>query len=170
MASSTVIGCAISTPSGIRTHTNRCLKPMPLPLGYTRITIWDLWFQMSNLFFEIRFVFFIQRNLKRNRNEDSNSQSEITNPKSNWWIGRDSNPYRKFAGLLCCQLHHQPKKYSADGEIRTRINWFLRPAPLPFRPRRHKKDRNMKFQFEIKNLVRAVRFELTNTCSQGMPI
>ncbi len=27
-----------------------------------------------------------------------------------WWTGRDSNPRKKFAGLLCCQLHHQPKR------------------------------------------------------------
>ena len=25
-----------------------------------------------------------------------------------WWTGRDSNPHKKFAGLLCCRLHHQP--------------------------------------------------------------
>src|SRR5437868_12934526 len=26
-----------------------------------------------------------------------------------WWTGRESNPHEKFAGLLCSQLHHQPK-------------------------------------------------------------
>ncbi len=26
-----------------------------------------------------------------------------------WWTGRDSNPHVKFAGLLCCRLHHQPE-------------------------------------------------------------
>src|SRR5438876_4905728 len=26
----------------------------------------------------------------------------------NWWTGRDSNPHKKFAGLLCSRLHHQP--------------------------------------------------------------
>src|SRR5687768_18541331 len=25
-----------------------------------------------------------------------------------WWTGRDSNPHKKFAGLLCSRLHHQP--------------------------------------------------------------
>ena len=30
--------------------------------------------------------------------------------KKVWWIGRDSNPHKKFAGLLCCQLHHQPER------------------------------------------------------------
>src|SRR6476469_9704336 len=28
-----------------------------------------------------------------------------------WWTGRDSNPHKKFAGLLCCQLHHQPETW-----------------------------------------------------------
>src|SRR5947208_11495004 len=28
-----------------------------------------------------------------------------------WWTGRDSNPHKKFAGLLCCQLHHQPPTF-----------------------------------------------------------
>jgi hypothetical protein len=27
-----------------------------------------------------------------------------------WWTGRDSNPHKKFAGLLCCRLHHQPER------------------------------------------------------------
>src|SRR2546423_2563104 len=26
-----------------------------------------------------------------------------------WWTGRESNPHKKFAGLLCCRLHHQPE-------------------------------------------------------------
>src|SRR5436190_22916886 len=26
-----------------------------------------------------------------------------------WWTGRDSNPHKKFAGLLCSRLHHQPE-------------------------------------------------------------
>ncbi len=26
-----------------------------------------------------------------------------------WWTGRDSNPHKKFARLLCSRLHHQPK-------------------------------------------------------------
>jgi hypothetical protein len=30
---------------------------------------------------------------------------------ANWWTGRDSNPHEKFARLLCCQLHHQPKMW-----------------------------------------------------------
>ena len=29
-----------------------------------------------------------------------------------WWTGRDSNPHKKFAGLLCCRLHHQPENIS----------------------------------------------------------
>src|SRR6266567_1612952 len=29
-----------------------------------------------------------------------------------WWTGRDSNPHKKFAGLLCCRLHHQPEDIS----------------------------------------------------------
>src|SRR5881296_3531657 len=28
-----------------------------------------------------------------------------------WWTGRDSNPHKKFAGLLCCRLHHQPETF-----------------------------------------------------------
>ena len=41
-----------------------------------------------------------------------------------WWTGRDSNPHKKFAGLLCCryitspklwwlwvELNHQPRAY-----------------------------------------------------------
>jgi hypothetical protein len=37
----------------------------------------------------------------------------------NWWTGRDSNPYKKFARLLCCRLHHQPKKSGGCGWSRT---------------------------------------------------
>ena len=60
-------------------------------------------------------------------------------PHSNWWTERDSNPYRKFAGLPCCQLHHQPeRKIGTDGEIRTHIILFLRQAPLPIGLRRRK--------------------------------
>jgi hypothetical protein len=29
----------------------------------------------------------------------------------NWWTGRESNPHKKFAGLLCCRLHHQPPRF-----------------------------------------------------------
>ena len=28
-----------------------------------------------------------------------------------WWTGRDSNPHKKFAGLLCSPLHHQPPAF-----------------------------------------------------------
>jgi hypothetical protein len=28
-----------------------------------------------------------------------------------WWTGRDSNPHKKFAGLLCSRLHHQPPAF-----------------------------------------------------------
>ena len=44
------------------------------------------------------------------------------------------NSYEKFAGLLCCQLHHQPEIFreNTGGESRTRKNLFLRQAPLPF--------------------------------------
>src|SRR5258708_9031715 len=30
----------------------------------------------------------------------------------NWWTGRDSNPRRKFAGLLCCRYITSPEYLS----------------------------------------------------------
>src|SRR6266436_5798942 len=36
-----------------------------------------------------------------------------------WWTGRDSNPHKKFAGLLCCRLHHQPEDVGGCGWSRT---------------------------------------------------
>ena len=41
-----------------------------------------------------------------------------------WWTGRDSNPHKKFAGLLCCRLHHQPEEFGGCGWNRT-INLAL---------------------------------------------
>jgi hypothetical protein len=38
-------------------------------------------------------------------------QSKTRNPKSNWWTERDSNPYEKCAGLLCCQITSSARKY-----------------------------------------------------------
>ena len=35
--------------------------------------------------------------------------SDCRLPNANWWTGRDLNPHKKFARLLCFQLHHQPK-------------------------------------------------------------
>src|SRR5712671_4435107 len=28
-----------------------------------------------------------------------------------WWTGRDSNPHKKFAGLLCCRYITSPEKH-----------------------------------------------------------
>ena len=36
-----------------------------------------------------------------------------------WWTGRDSNPHKKFAGLLCSRLHHQPENFGGCGWSRT---------------------------------------------------
>jgi hypothetical protein len=36
-----------------------------------------------------------------------------------WWTGRDSNPHKKFAGLLCSRLHHQPEEFGGCGWSRT---------------------------------------------------
>ena len=43
----------------------------------------------------------------------------------NWWTERDSNPYEKFAGLLCCQLHYQPEKNGVEDGILTRTSHVL---------------------------------------------
>jgi hypothetical protein len=37
-----------------------------------------------------------------------------------WWTGRELNPHEKFAGLLCCQLHHQPETLEARGGVEPR--------------------------------------------------
>lgn len=65
----------------IRTFTGRFLRPLPLPIGLHTQADFELWIW-----------------------DWSFSDIQIQNPKSKWWIGRDSNPYRKFAGLLCCQV------------------------------------------------------------------
>src|SRR5437660_3427827 len=44
-----------------------------------------------------------------------------------WWTGRESNPHKKFAGLLCCQLHHQPKNIS-DCQFLI-VDWVARTNP-----------------------------------------
>jgi hypothetical protein len=39
----------------------------------------------------------------------TSAQKPIELRRNFWWTGRDSNPHKKFAGLLCSRLHHQPK-------------------------------------------------------------
>ena len=34
-----------------------------------------------------------------------------------WWTGRDSNPHKKFAGLLCCRYITSPKNLVAVGGV-----------------------------------------------------
>jgi hypothetical protein len=34
-----------------------------------------------------------------------------------WWTGRDSNPHKKFAGLLCCRYITSPKTLVAVGGV-----------------------------------------------------
>src|SRR6476469_5562900 len=36
-----------------------------------------------------------------------------------WWTGRDSNPHKKFAGLLCCRYITSPKEFGGCGWSRT---------------------------------------------------
>ena len=46
--------------------------------------------------------------LVSSRLQDERSGSQLSYAAI-WWTGRDSNPHVKFAGLLCCRLHHQPE-------------------------------------------------------------
>ena len=36
----------------------------------------------------------------------------------NWWTGRDSNPHKKFAGLLCCRYITSPGKSRVSSWVR----------------------------------------------------
>src|SRR5881296_2176048 len=35
-----------------------------------------------------------------------------------WWTGRDSNPHKKFAGLLCCRYITSPGKFRVSSWVR----------------------------------------------------
>src|SRR5713226_2620869 len=48
--------------------------------------------------------------LVSSRLQDERSVSQLSYAAI-WWTGRDSNPHKKFAGLLCCRLHHQPEEF-----------------------------------------------------------
>ena len=54
-----------------------------------------------------------------------NPQSQIPNPKSSWWTERDSNPYEKFAELLCCLVTSSARKIGVEGGIFTRTSLVL---------------------------------------------
>src|SRR5437660_11399135 len=47
-----------------------------------------------------------------------------------WWTGRDSNPHKKFAGLLCCRYITSPKNIS-DCQFLIPIA-FLGQEPIDF--------------------------------------
>jgi hypothetical protein len=49
-----------------------------------------------------------------------------------WWTGRDSNPHKKFAGLLCCQLHHQPEIWWLWVELNHQPRAYETLALIPF--------------------------------------
>src|SRR5438874_10710035 len=39
-----------------------------------------------------------------------------------WWTGRDSNPHKKFAGLLCCRYITSPEKHCQFPIVDCRLN------------------------------------------------
>jgi hypothetical protein len=53
--------------------------------------------------------------LVSSRLQDERSEAKLSYAAI-WWTGRDSNPHKKFAGLLCCRLHHQPN-LSCESEV-----------------------------------------------------
>ena len=95
------IGCGGRT----RTFDNRINSPAPFQLGYaTRIDSGN----------RNRHPCSYHLNWLRRRESNSyhlvykTSALEPVELRRNWWTGRESNPHKKFARLLCCQLHHQP--------------------------------------------------------------
>ncbi len=44
-------------------------------------------------------------------NRQGNWQWRLAIGNDFWWTGRESNPHKKFAGLLCSRLHHQPGSF-----------------------------------------------------------
>src|SRR3977135_2941940 len=46
--------------------------------------------------------------LVSSRLQDERSVSQLSYAAI-WWTGRDSNPHKKFAGLLCCRYITSPK-------------------------------------------------------------
>ena len=72
----------------------------------------------------------------------------------NWWTGRESNPHKKFAGLLCSRLHHQPKKLGGCGWIRTTNLALMRRLLFPFELHSQELFRvsSSSFKFDSRNL------------------
>ena len=85
------IGCG----GRVRTFDSRINNPVPYQLGYAT----------KELAAAARFE------LAHPRLQDECSVIRLSYAAI-WWTGRDSNPHKKFAGLLCCRLHHQPKNIS----------------------------------------------------------
>jgi hypothetical protein len=83
------IGCG----GRIRTFDSRINNPVPYQLGYAT----------RGLAAATR-VELVSSRLQDERSVIQLSYAAI------WWTGRDSNPHKKFAGLLCCRLHHQPER------------------------------------------------------------
>ena len=54
-----------------------------------------------------------------------------------WWTGRDSNPHKKFAGLLCCRLHHQPEGWWLWVELNHQPRAYETLALFPFELHSH---------------------------------
>lgn len=95
--------------------------------------------------------------------------TNLATPQRIWWTGRDSNPHKKFAGLLCCQLHHQPK------------DWWLR-VELNHQPRAYETLALIRLSYtamsnwkpaEELNLVpsaQLLRFGLEDRCRERGPL
>ena len=106
----------IGARSGTRTHTDGCLRPIPLPLGYPSLLYRWCWGWDSN---------------PRPLDYKSNALPlELPQHIGLWWPPRDSNPH--WHDPKSCASPSWARGPNALGGIRTPTEMILSHAPLPF--------------------------------------
>ena len=113
------IGCG----GRIRTFDSRINNPVPYQLGYATRECFEL--RVSSFEFKAESTRNLQQETRNCESLAAAARVELAHPRLQdersviqlsyaaiWWTGRDSNPHKKFAGLLCCRLHHQPRTLS----------------------------------------------------------